>query len=249
MPFRRDFIKYGALIFIFHMEKGTLNNSTAMLTLVPTPVGNLQDITLRALDVLKAADLILAEDTRTSKVLLHHFGIEKRVLSHHQHNEHQALKEIIRLLHEGQHIAMISDAGTPGISDPGFLLVRECIREGIEVNCLPGATAFVPALVMSGLPNDRFIFEGFLPQKKGRQTRWLALKEEERTMIFYESPFRLVKLLEEGIQHLGEERIGSVSREISKMFQETKRGTLAELKKYFEEKGVKGEIVVVIGGK
>ncbi|MBK7965226.1 MAG: 16S rRNA (cytidine(1402)-2'-O)-methyltransferase [Bacteroidetes bacterium] len=220
-----------------------------MLTLVPTPVGNLQDITLRALEVLKEADIILAEDTRTSKVLLKHFGIEKRVLSHHQHNEHQALAELIRLMKDGQKIAMVSDAGTPGISDPGFLLVRECIKEEIPVLCLPGATAFVPALVMSGLPCDRFVFEGFLPQKKGRQTRLLALKEESRTMIFYESPFRLIKLIDECILHFGEERMASVSREISKMFEETKRGTLLSLKNYFEAKGVKGEIVMVVEGR
>jgi 16S rRNA (cytidine1402-2'-O)-methyltransferase len=219
-----------------------------MLTLVPTPVGNLQDITLRALDVLKSADIILAEDTRTSKVLLNHFGIDKRVLSHHQHNEHAALSELIRFMKEGQKIAMVSDAGTPGISDPGFLLVRECIKEEIPVLCLPGATAFVPALVMSGLPCDRFVFEGFLPQKKGRQTRLLALKEENRTMIFYESPFRLIKLIDECILHFGEERMASVSREISKMFEETKRGTLLSLKNYFEAKGVKGEIVMVVEG-
>ncbi|MBK9319129.1 MAG: 16S rRNA (cytidine(1402)-2'-O)-methyltransferase [Bacteroidetes bacterium] len=220
-----------------------------MLTLVPTPIGHLQDITLRGLEILKAADVILAEDTRTSKVLLHHFGIEKRVLSHHQHNEHQSTKEIIRMLKEGQEIAMISDAGTPGISDPGFLLVRECIKEEIEVRCLPGATAFVPALVMSGLPCDRFVFEGFLPQKKGRQTRLLALKEEERTIIFYESPFRLLKLLEECMLHFGEERQASVSREVSKMFEETRRGTLKEIKEHFMTKAVKGEIVVVVAGK
>ena len=219
-----------------------------MLTLVPTPVGNLQDITLRALDVLKSADIILAEDTRTSKVLLNHFGIDKRVLSHHQHNEHAALSELIRFMKEGQKIAMVSDAGTPGISDPGFLLVRECIKEEIPVLCLPGATAFVPALVMSGLPCDRFVFEGFLPQKKGRQTRLLALKEESRTMIFYESPFRLIKLIDECILHFGEERMASVSREISKMFEETKRGTLLSLKNYFVAKGVKGEIVMVVEG-
>lgn len=219
-----------------------------MLTLVPTPVGNLQDITLRALAVLKEADIILAEDTRTSKVLLNHFGIDKRVLSHHQHNEHAALSELIRFMKEGQKIAMVSDAGTPGISDPGFLLVRECIKEEIPVLCLPGATAFVPALVMSGLPCDRFVFEGFLPQKKGRQTRLLALKEENRTMIFYESPFRLIKLIDECILHFGEERLASVSREISKMFEETKRGTLLSLKNYFEAKGVKGEIVMVVEG-
>ncbi len=219
-----------------------------MLTLVPTPVGNLQDITLRALEVLKSADVILAEDTRTSKVLLQHFGIDKRLLSHHQHNEHQAVQEIVRMLQDGLHIALISDAGTPGISDPGFLLVRACIKEGISVQCLPGATAFVPALVMSGLPCDRFVFEGFLPQKKGRQTRLLALREEQRTMVFYESPFRLIKLLEEGILHFGEERRASVTRELSKKFEETRRGSLQELKAYFTEKGVKGEIVVVIAG-
>ena len=190
----------------------------------------------------------MAEDTRTSKVLLNHFGIDKRVLSHHQHNEHAALSELIRFMKEGQKIAMVSDAGTPGISDPGFLLVRECIKEEIPVLCLPGATAFVPALVMSGLPCDRFVFEGFLPQKKGRQTRLLALKEENRTMIFYESPFRLIKLIDECILHFGEERLASVSREISKMFEETKRGTLLSLKNYFEVKGVKGEIVMVVEG-
>ncbi|MFN6093112.1 MAG: 16S rRNA (cytidine(1402)-2'-O)-methyltransferase, partial [Bacteroidota bacterium] len=174
-----------------------------MLTLVPTPIGNLQDITLRALEVLKNADLILAEDTRTARFLLQHFQIEKRILSHHQHNEHNALKEVIRLLKEGNKIALVSDAGTPAISDPGFLIVRECIKEDIEVYCLPGPTAFVPALVMSGLPCDKFVFEGFLPQKKGRQSRFLFLKEEERTIIFYESPFRLVKLLEEIMEHFG----------------------------------------------
>lgn len=221
----------------------------AKLIIVPTPVGNLGDITLRALEVLKETDIILAEDTRTSGVLLKHFGIEKRVFAHHQHNEHQATAEIIRLLKEGNKIAMISDAGTPGISDPGFFLIRECIREGVEVECMPGATAFVPALVMSGLPSDRFVFEGFLPQKKGRQTRLLALKDEVRTIIFYESPFRLVKLLEEGCIHFGEERMASVSREISKKFEETRRGTLLELKTHFEKHPAKGEIVVCIAGK
>jgi 16S rRNA (cytidine1402-2'-O)-methyltransferase len=219
-----------------------------MLTLVPTPIGNLQDITLRALEILKSADLILAEDTRTTRVLLQHFDIEKRVLAHHQHNEHAAVGEIIRMLQEGQTIALVSDAGTPGISDPGYLLVRECIREGITVNCLPGPTAFVPALVMSGLPCDRFVFEGFLPQKKGRQTRLLQLKQETRTMVFYESPFRLVKLLEECIQHFGPDRLCSVSRELSKMFEETRRGTLTELRDYFNQKPPKGEIVFVLEG-
>lgn len=221
----------------------------SMLTIVPTPIGNLQDITLRAIEVLKNVDIVLAEDTRTARFLLQHFQIEKRILSHHQHNEHQALKEIIRLLQEGQTMALVSDAGTPAISDPGFLLVRECIKEGIKVECLPGPTAFVPALVNSGLPSDRFVFEGFLPQKKGRHTRLQALKEEERTMIFYESPFRLVKLIEECIELFGPDRQASVARELTKMFEENKRGSLLELKEYFSAKTVKGEIVMVVGGK
>jgi 16S rRNA (cytidine1402-2'-O)-methyltransferase len=220
-----------------------------MLTLVPTPIGNLQDITLRALEVLKNADLILAEDTRTARFLLQHFQIEKRILSHHQHNEHNALKEVIRLLKEGNKIALVSDAGTPAISDPGFLIVRECIKEDIEVYCLPGPTAFVPALVMSGLPCDKFVFEGFLPQKKGRQSRFLFLKEEERTIIFYESPFRLVKLLEEIMEHFGPERRCSVSRELTKMFEETRRGTAEELLQHFSAHPPKGEIVVCVAGK
>jgi 16S rRNA (cytidine1402-2'-O)-methyltransferase len=220
-----------------------------MLTLVPTPIGNLQDITLRALEVLKNADLILAEDTRTARFLLQHFQIEKRILSHHQHNEHNALKEVIRLLKEGNKIALVSDAGTPAISDPGFLIVRECIKEDIEVYCLPGPTAFVPALVMSGLPCDKFVFEGFLPQKKGRQSRFLFLKEEERTIIFYESPFRLVKLLEEIMEHFGPERRCSVSRELTKMFEETRRGTAEELFQHFSAHPPKGEIVVCVAGK
>jgi 16S rRNA (cytidine1402-2'-O)-methyltransferase len=220
-----------------------------MLTLVPTPIGNLQDITLRALEVLKNADLILAEDTRTTRFLLQHFQIEKRILSHHQHNEHNALKEVIRLLKEGNKIALVSDAGTPAISDPGFLIVRECIKEDIEVYCLPGPTAFVPALVMSGQPCDKFVFEGFLPQKKGRQSRFLFLKEEERTIIFYESPFRLVKLLEEVMEHFGSERRCSVSRELTKMFEETRRGTAEELFQHFSAHPPKGEIVVCVAGK
>ncbi len=220
-----------------------------MLTLVPTPIGNLQDITLRALEVLKNADLILAEDTRTARFLLQHFQIEKRILSHHQHNEHNALKEVIRLLKEGNKIALVSDAGTPAISDPGFLIVRECIKEDIEVYCLPGPTAFVPALVMSGLPCDKFVFEGFLPQKKGRQSRFLFLKEEERTIVFYESPFRLVKLLEEVMEHFGAERKCSVSRELTKMFEETRRGTAEELFQHFSAHPPKGEIVVCVAGK
>ena len=218
------------------------------LILVPTPLGNLKDITLRALEVLQGCDLVLAEDTRVTRFLLQHFQIEKRVLAHHQHNEHQSVTEVVRLIREGAVVAQVSDAGTPAISDPGFLVVRECLREGLEVEVLPGPTAFVPALVLSGLPCDRFVFEGFLPQKKGRQTRWNSLKEEERTMVFYESPFRLVKLLEEAIVVFGPERQGSVSRELTKMFEETKRGTLEELKTYFSSKTVKGEIVVVISG-
>ncbi|MFM2157139.1 MAG: Ribosomal small subunit methyltransferase [Bacteroidota bacterium] len=220
-----------------------------MLTLVPTPIGNLQDITLRALEVLKNADLILAEDTRTARFLLQHFQIEKRILSHHQHNEHNALKEVIRLLKEGNKIALVSDAGTPAISDPGFLIVRECIKEDIEVYCLPGPTAFVPALVMSGLPCDKFVFEGFLPQKKGRQSRFLFLKEEERTIVFYESPFRLVKLLEEVMEHFGADRKCAVSRELTKMFEETRRGTAQELFQHFTAHPPKGEIVVCVAGK
>lgn len=219
-----------------------------MLYLVPTPVGNLEDMTFRAIRILKEVDLILAEDTRTSAPLLKHFGIEKKVFAHHQHNEHKALQEIIRFLKEGQHIALISDAGTPAISDPGFLLVREAIKEGIDVQCMPGATAFVPALVNSGLPNDRFCFEGFLPVKKGRQTRLKSLAEEFRTMVFYESPHRLLKSLEEFIQYFGESRQASVSREISKLYEETVRGTLTEIKNHFETHPIKGEFVVCVAG-
>lgn len=219
------------------------------LYIVPTPIGNLQDITLRAVSVLKAADIILAEDSRVTKILLNHLGIEKKVWSHHQHNEHQAVTEIVKQIESGATIALVSDAGTPGISDPGFLLVRECLKNNIEVDCLPGATAFVPALVMSGLPCDRFVFEGFLPQKKGRQTKLLALKEETRTIIFYESPFRLVKTLQQFMEVMGENRMASVSRELTKFYEETKRGTLKELHEYFSQKTVKGEIVMVVSGK
>lgn len=221
----------------------------AKLVLVPVPLGNLKDITLRALDVLKECDLIIAEDTRVTRFLLQHYGVEKRILAHHAHNEHQSATEIVRLINEGSTIAQVSDAGTPAISDPGFYVVRECIKAGIEVEVLPGPTAFVPALVLSGLPCDRFVFEGFLPQKKGRQTRWSSLKEESRTMIFYESPFRLVKMLSEAAAVFGISRQASVSRELTKMFEETKRGTLQELQEYFSSKSVKGEIVVVIKGK
>ncbi|GAA4517226.1 16S rRNA (cytidine(1402)-2'-O)-methyltransferase [Sphingobacterium thermophilum] len=219
-----------------------------MLYLVPTPIGNLEDMTFRAIRILKESDIILAEDTRTSAPLLKHFGIEKKVFAHHQHNEHKAVAEIIRFLKEGQTISLISDAGTPAISDPGFLLVREAIKEGIEVQCLPGPTAFVPALVSSGLPNDRFCFEGFLPVKKGRQTRLKQLVEEKRTMIFYESPHRLLKTIEEFITYFGAERPASISRELSKLYEETIRGTLAELKLHFENNPIKGEFVFCVAG-
>lgn len=219
-----------------------------MLYLVPTPIGNLEDMTFRAIRILKEADVILAEDTRTSAPLLKHFGIEKKVFAHHQHNEHKAVSEIIKFLKEGQTVALISDAGTPAISDPGFLLVREAIKEGLEVQCLPGATAFVPALVNSGLPNDRFCFEGFLPVKKGRQTRFKILAEETRTMIFYESPHRILKTLEECIQYFGADRQASVSRELSKLYEENVRGTLEEVKLYFEHHPIKGEFVFCVAG-
>lgn len=219
-----------------------------MLYVVPTPVGNLEDITLRAIRVLKEADLILAEDTRTSSVLLKHYEIKNALLSHHKFNEHQSVNNVIERLNAGQTIALISDAGTPGISDPGFLLVRECIRNGIEVQCLPGATAFVPALVSSGLPDDRFCFEGFLPQKKGRQTRLNSLKNEKRTMIFYESPFRVLKTLTQFSEVFGPERPVSVCREISKIHEESVRGTLSEVIEHFKKNEPRGEFVIVLGG-
>ncbi len=224
-------------------------NMSGKLYLVPTPIGNLEDITFRAIRILKEADVILAEDTRTSAPLLKHFGIEKRVFAHHQHNEHKASSEIVRFLKEGQNVALISDAGTPAISDPGFFLVREVLKNELPVECLPGATAFVPALVNSGLPSDRFTFEGFLPVKKGRQTRLKALVEEERTMIFYESPHRLLKTLEEFIQYYGEDRQASVSRELTKVFEETVRGTLSEIKNHFENNTLKGEFVICVAGR
>lgn len=220
-----------------------------MLYIVPTPIGNLEDITLRALNVLKSVDIILAEDTRTTAFLLKHYSIDKPVRSNHQHNEHKILEDLINQLQAGKSIALVSDAGTPGISDPGYLLIRACVQNNVPVTTLPGATAFVPALVNSGLPCDTFVFVGFLPQKKGRQTRWLNLAEEPRTMIFYESPFRLVKALEEAIQYFGADRQASISRELTKLFEETKRGTLKELVTYFSSKPVKGEIVMVIEGK
>ncbi|MEZ4903501.1 MAG: 16S rRNA (cytidine(1402)-2'-O)-methyltransferase [Spirosomataceae bacterium] len=219
------------------------------LYLVPTPVGNLEDITLRAINVLKTVDVVLAEDTRTSGHLLKHLGISKPLQSYHIHNEHQTVQRIIVRLQKGENMALVSDAGTPSISDPGFLLVRECLKNDIEVECLPGATAFVPALVNSGLPSDRFTFEGFLPHKKGRQTRLIALKEEERTMIFYESPHRLLKTLEQFVAYFGADRQASVSRELTKIYEETIRGTLPEIIAYFAEKTIKGEIVIVVSGK
>lgn len=223
-------------------------NQPGKLYLVPTPIGNLEDITFRAIRVLKEADLVLAEDTRTSAPLLKHFDIQKKVFAHHQHNEHQSSNEIVRFLKEGKNIALISDAGTPAISDPGFYLVREAIKNDIEVECLPGATAFVPALVNSGFPTDRFCFEGFLPLKKGRQTRYKQLAEEERTIILYESPHRFMKTMDEMATYFGEDRQVSVSRELTKMFEETVRGTVAEVKLYFETHPIKGEFVICVAG-
>jgi 16S rRNA (cytidine1402-2'-O)-methyltransferase len=220
-----------------------------MLYLVPSPIGNLADITFRAVEILKTVDLILAEDTRTSSVLLRNYNIEKPVTPYHQHNEHKVLQHLIEQLDEGKTMALLTDAGTPGISDPAFLLVRECIKNNIKVECLPGATAFVPALVNSGLPINRFVFEGFLPQKKGRQTMFKQLATEERTMVFYESPMRLVKTLEDCILYFGAERQCCVSRELSKIFEENKRGTLQEVCDHFKQKTVKGEIVIVVQGK
>lgn len=219
-----------------------------MLYVVPTPVGNLEDMTWRAVRVLKEADLVLAEDTRTSGILLKHFEIKNAMQSHHKFNEHKTVESVVNKIKGGQTVALVSDAGTPGISDPGFLLVRECVRAGVEVQCLPGATAFVPALVASGLPNEKFCFEGFLPQKKGRQTRLKALAGESRTMVFYESPYRLVKTLTQLAEHFGNERQASVSREISKVHEETVRGTLAELIAHFTANEPRGEIVIVVAG-
>lgn len=218
------------------------------LYIVPTPVGNLEDMTFRAIRILKEADLILAEDTRTSGILLKHFEIKNAMQSHHKFNEHKTVENVISKIKAGETVALISDAGTPGISDPGFLLVRECARQGIEVQCLPGATAFVPAIVASGLPDDRFCFEGFLPQKKGRMTRLQTLASEKRTMIFYESPYRLVKTLTQLAEYMGTERQASVSREISKVHEETVRGTLAELTAHFTANEPRGEIVIVVAG-
>jgi len=219
------------------------------LFIVPTPIGNLEDMTFRAVKVLKEADLILAEDTRTSGKLLKHFEINTHMQSHHMHNEHKTVESVLQKLKAGQTIALISDAGTPAISDPGFLLTRACVNEGIEVDCLPGATAFVPALVNSGLPNDKFVFEGFLPVKKGRQTRFKILAEETRTIIFYESPHKLVKTLGHFCEYFGEERQVSVSRELTKLYEETIRGTAKEVLTHYQNKAPKGEIVVIVQGK
>lgn len=221
----------------------------AKLFIVPTPIGNLEDITLRAIRTLEEVDYILAEDTRTTSVLLKHLGIEKKMYSHHKFNEHATSAMVAEAIEGGRNVALVSDAGTPGISDPGFLLVRTCVEAGLEVETLPGPTAFVPALVQSGFPCDRFCFEGFLPQKKGRNKRIVALADEERTMIFYESPFRVVKLLQQLAEVMGEEREASVSREITKKFEQTVRGTLAELIEHFTTNDPKGEFVVIVSGK
>lgn len=218
------------------------------LFLVPTPIGNLEDMTFRAIRILKEVDVILAEDTRTSAKLLHHYEIKNKLVSHHKFNEHKTVEMIAGQIEQGKNVALISDAGTPGISDPGFLLVKTCLEKDIEVECLPGATALIPALVNSGFPTDRFTFEGFLPQKKGRQKKIKELMLEPRTMIFYESPYRLMKTLEQFSAFLGDDRRASVSRELSKMYEENKRGTLAELIEYFGSKAIKGEIVIVLEG-
>ena len=223
--------------------------TATQLYIIPTPIGNLEDITLRALRMLKEVDFILAEDTRTSGNLLKHYGIEKKLVPHHLFNEHKTIESIIERLKDGATCGLISDAGTPAISDPGFLLVRSCIQAGIRVECLPGATAFVPALVNSGIAADHFVFEGFLPHKKGRHTRLTALAGEEKTMIFYESPHRLVKALAQFSEYFGEERYACVSRELTKIYEENIRGSLKELIAYFEKKTVKGEIVIVVAGK
>ncbi len=219
------------------------------LYLVPTPVGNLKDITLRALEILKETDIILAEDTRNTGILLKHFEISKPMQSYHAHNEHEKYKDVLNQLMAGKNMSLVTDAGTPGISDPGFLIVRECYKNNIKVECLPGATAFVPALVKSGLPCDKFVFEGFLPVKKGRKTRFEILKNESRTMIFYESPYKLQALLKDSMVYFGNDRLVSVSREISKLFEETVNGTLEEVSSHFNVKAPKGEFVIIIEGK
>ncbi len=219
------------------------------LYIIPTPIGNLKDITLRALELLKSVDVIYSEDTRRTGMLLKHFDIQTGMMSYHKFNEHKISAQIIADITSGQTAALVTDAGTPAISDPGFLLVRECIKNGIEIESLPGATAFVPALVNSGLPNEKFVFEGFLPQKKGRQKRLTMLEDESRTMIFYESPHRLLKALQQFSEHFGADRPASVSRELTKLHEENARGTLAELIAHFSKKTIKGEIVIVVGGK
>ncbi len=229
------------------MDTNADNNSK--LYLVPTPIGNLEDITLRAIRVLKEVDLILAEDTRTSGKLLKHFEISTQMHSHHMHNEHRMVDRIVDRIEAGETVALISDAGTPAISDPGFLLTRACIEKGIDIECLPGATALIPALVNSGFPNDKFVFEGFLPVKKGRQTRLTVLAEETRTIIFYESPHKLVKTLTHFETYFGEDRLVSVSRELTKIYEETRRGTVKEIKEHFTNHPPKGEIVIVLKGK
>lgn len=226
----------------------TVLRENISLYLVPTPIGNLDDMTIRAIKVLREVDLILAEDTRTSGILLKHHDIQNKLQSYHVHNEHKIISFLLERIQAGQKMALITDAGTPGISDPGFLLVRECIKNGIEVECLPGPTAFVPALVKSGIPTDTFLFVGFLPQKKGRSTAFKKLSEEKRTIVLYESPFRLVKTLEEIVMYFGERRRISVSREISKLHEETRNGEAREVLDYYKEKGVKGEIVVIVAG-
>ncbi|WKK66169.1 16S rRNA (cytidine(1402)-2'-O)-methyltransferase [Lutimonas zeaxanthinifaciens] len=223
-------------------------DNTSKLYLVPTPIGNLEDITLRAIRILKEVDLILAEDTRTSSKLLKHYNIETPMLSHHMHNEHKMTERITERIAGGEKVALITDAGTPGISDPGFLLTRACIEKGLEVECLPGATAFVPALVNSGFPSDKFVFEGFLPIKKGRQTRLKTLAEETRTIIFYESPHKLNKTLDQFAVYFGEDRLVSVSRELTKMFEETLRGKIIDIKQHFLNNPPKGEIVIILKG-
>lgn len=223
-------------------------DSSGTLYVVPTPIGNLEDITYRAIKVMKKVDFILAEDTRTSGVLLKHYDISTQMISHHKFNEHKSSHQIVQRIASGANVALISDAGTPAISDPGFLIVRECVQAGIRIECLPGATAFVPALVMSGLPNDRFCFEGFLPHKKGRQTRLKELAEEQRTMVFYESPYRVLKTLTQLAEYLGGDRLASTSREISKIYEETNRGTLSQLVAHFTKTAPRGEFVIVVSG-
>lgn len=219
------------------------------LILVPTPIGNLEDITLRALRVLKEADFILAEDTRKTNFLLKHYQIDTKVISHHKFNEHGTVSRVVQRLSDGENAALVSDAGTPGISDPGYLLVNRCLQSGIEVECLPGPTALIPAIVLAGLPNDRFVFEGFLPQKKGREKRFSQLKDEARAMVFYESPHRLVKTLKQCADHFGVDRQVAVCRELTKIYEEIKRGTATQLAAYYEANPPKGEIVIVVDGK